>query len=78
MDYKKALKLKCLEAKIVPKGFVLELEPIIGNHNQEFLDNWYDKLKSFSFSMMETIFQFCDKAIAENKIEISNCGQILK
>lgn len=49
MDYKKALKLKCLEAKIVPKGFVLELEPIIGNHNQEFLDNWYDKLKSFSF-----------------------------
>lgn len=57
---------------------MLDLEPIIGNHNQEFLDNWYDKLKSFSFSMMETIFQFCDKAIAENKIEISNCGQILK
>ena len=28
--------------------------------------------------MMQNIVQFCDKTIVENKIEISNCGHILK
>ena len=36
----------CLAEKLVPKGLRLELEPTIGNYNQE-LDTWYAKLKSF-------------------------------
>ena len=42
---------RCLEAKITRKGLVLGLEPTTGNHVHEFLDNWFDKLKSvFLFS----------------------------
>ena len=28
--------IQCLEAKIVPKVFVFDVEPTIGNHGQEF------------------------------------------
>ena len=45
------------------KGLVVALEPIIGNHDQEFLDNWYSKQKQFSLSLMKDIVQFCDKTI---------------
>ena len=46
------------------------LEPTIGNHNQEVLDNWYSKLKHFSLSLMEDIVQFCDKTINTTTQEI--------
>ena len=27
---------QCIESKLIPKGLKLELEPTIGNHDQEF------------------------------------------
>ena len=39
------------------------LETTIGNHDQNFLDKWYLKLKQFSLSLMEDIVQVCDKTI---------------
>ena len=35
---------RCLEAKILAKVLVLDLEPTIGNHGHEVLGNWYGKL----------------------------------
>ena len=32
---------------LVPKGLELMLEPMIRNHDQNVLDNWYLKLKNF-------------------------------
>ena len=54
------------------------LEPTIGNHNQEFLDNWYSKLKQFSLSLMEDIAQFCDKTINITTQEITTTESSLK
>ena len=34
---------------LVPKGLRLMLEPKIGNHDQNFLGNWYSKLKQFPY-----------------------------
>ena len=42
------------EAKIVPKGLVLDLEPKISNHNEEFLNNWYENL----FILFYNLFYF--------------------
>ena len=53
------------------------LEPTIGNHNQEFLDNWYSKLKQFSLSLMEEFVQFCDKTINKTQ-EITTTELSLK
>ena len=49
---------RCYDANIIPKDLLLELKPTIGDHDQEFLDNCYSKLKSFSVSMMEDIVKF--------------------
>ena len=54
---------RCVAEKLVPKGLKVGLEPTIGNHDQEFLDNWYSKQKQFSLSLTKDIVQFCDKAI---------------
>ena len=36
---------RCITDGLVPKGLELMLEPKIGNHDQNFLDNWHSKLK---------------------------------
>ena len=54
------------------------LEPTIGNHKQEFLNNWYSKLKNFSLSLMENIVQFCDKTINTTTQEIITTESSLK
>ena len=35
--------LQCIKSKPKPKGLKIELEPTIGNHDQEFLDMWYSQ-----------------------------------
>ena len=54
------------------------LEPTIGNHNQEFLNNWYSKLKKSSLSLMENIVQFCNKTINTRTQEIITTESSLK
>ena len=56
---------RCISEKLVPQGLKLELEPMIGNHDQEFLDNWFSKLNEFSLSLMKDIVTFCDKTIGK-------------
>ena len=43
------------------------MEPTIGNYGQEFVDTWYAKLKSFSFTLKKDIASYCDKTIAQTK-----------
>ena len=43
--------------------FKLELEPTAGNYDQEFVDEWHAKLKSFSLALMKDIASYFDKAI---------------
>ena len=38
-------------------------EATIGNHDQNFLNNSYLKLKQLSLSLMKDVLRFCDKTI---------------
>ena len=69
---------RCITDGLVPKGLELMVEPTIGNHDQNFLDNWYSKLKQFSLSLMKDIVQFCDKTIDATTTEISTTESSLK
>ena len=53
--------------KLVPKGLKLKLEPTIGNYDQEFVDTWYSKLKTFSLTLMKDIIAHCDKTIVKTE-----------
>ena len=68
----------CVAEELVPKGPEVTLEPTIGNHDQEFLDNWYSKQMQFSLSLMKDIVQFCDKTINKTAQDIKNTESSLK
>ena len=40
---------QCIRVKLVTKGLQLMLKLTIRNHDQQFLDNWYSKLKQFFY-----------------------------
>ena len=68
----------CLAEKLVPKGLRLELGTTIGNYDQEFVDTWYAKWKSFSLTQMKDIASYCDKTIAQTKQNIRETETDLK
>ena len=69
---------RCVAEKLVPKGLKLELEPTLGNHDQEFLDNWFPKLNEFSLILMEHIVSYCGKTIEKTNNDISATETALK
>ena len=71
---------QCIREKHIPKELELILEPTIGFHNQEFLYNWYSKLKQFSLFLMEyiAIMEFCNKTINITTQEIVTTESLLK
>ena len=70
--------MQCIREKLIPKELELMLEPTIGKHDQEYLDNLYSKLKQFSLSLMKEIVQFCDKIINITIQELTTTVSSLK
>ena len=69
---------RCIAEKLIPKGLKLELEPTIGNFDQEFVDEWYSKLKGFSLILMKDITTYCEKTIKYTNDSIKNTGAIFR
>ena len=69
---------RCVAEELIPKRIQVTLEPTIGNHDQDFLDNWYSKQEQFSLSLMKDIEQFCDKTINRTAQDIKNRESSLK
>ena len=45
-------------------------EHTIRNHEQNFLDNWYSKVKQFALSLMKNVVLVCNKTIDATAAEI--------
>ena len=69
---------QCIAEELVPKGVKRELEPTIANYNQEFIDTWYSKLKTFSLTLMKDIVAHCDKTIVKTEDNIKDTETHLK
>ena len=67
-----------IEPKLIPKGFRLELEPTIANHDEEFLDTWYSNIPELSLTLMKRIVKFCEKTISETAMYINSTEKALK
>ena len=59
-------------------GLKVELEPAIGNFNQECLKMCYSSLKEFSLTLLKVIVKFCEKTIGENARHINSPDATLK
>ena len=69
---------KCLDENIIPKGLRLELEPSIGNHDEDFLKNWYSKLEEYSRNFMKEVIAFCEKTNIQTDVSISDVNSELQ
>ena len=47
-------------------------------YDQEFLDTWYSKLKTFSLTLMKDIVAHCDKTIVKTEDNIKDTETHLK
>ena len=64
--------ISCRQRKaIVPGGLKVYLEPSIDNHNEEFLNNWHERLESFSLTPMSNVLTFCKNTIKTISLEIT-------
>ena len=68
---------KCLNDKLIPEGF-WSLEPSIGNHDDEFLQQWYEDVTKFLLTRMEATVKFCEKTITATKSGIKETEDELK
>ena len=59
-------------------GLKVELEPTIGNLNQECLKMCYSSLQEFSLTLLKVIVKFCEKTIGENARHINSPDATLK
>ena len=46
-ESQKGFLTRCIAEKLIPKDLKLQLEPTIGNFDQEFVDEWYSNWKVF-------------------------------
>ena len=69
---------KCLSDKVVPLGLAIQVEPTIGNHNEEFLSKWYEKHNSFSFELMKDVVAFCKSTTTDLSTQIKEVDRSIK
>ena len=63
--------------KLIPEGF-WSLERSIGNHNDEFLQQWYEDVTKFLLKHMEATVKFCEKTITATKSSTNETENDLK
>ena len=69
---------RCIQEKLVPKSLELNLEPTIGNYDQEFINNWYSSLKDFSLILVKQIATYSKKTKKKTQTRISEIKATLK
>ena len=60
----------CEKEKIIPDRLKVYLKPSIGKYSEQFLNNWHERLQSFSFTLMPDLLTFCEKTIETVSLEI--------
>ena len=69
---------RCIAEKPIPKGLKLEIEPTIGNFDQELVDECYSKLKVFSLILIKGITTYCEKTIESTNESMKNTETTLR
>lgn len=69
---------KCIQQQLIPNGLKIDLEPTIGNHDEEFVCKWYEKLNKFSLELMQDVATFCEQTINSSKEDITQVDADLR
>ncbi len=55
----------CYKEKLIPQGFQIDLQPSMGNHDGNFLQQWYKKINDFSLDLLQHTMKFCETTISD-------------
>ena len=69
---------KCFRDKLTPNGLKINLEPTIGNQNEEFVNQWYKIQDDCAKQLMKMTIKFCETRIKETEHEIKEIDSKLQ
>ena len=69
---------KCIANDITPNAYKIEMEPSIGNHDDEFLKGYYKVINSCSTQLMNYTADYCAKKITEFESQKKTSDDALK
>ena len=69
---------KCFRDKLTPNGLKINLEPTIGNQNEEFVNQWYKIQDDCAKQLMKMTIKFCKTTIKETEHEIKEIDSKLQ
>ena len=69
---------KCFRDKLTPNGLKINLEPTIGNQNEEFVNQWYKIQDNCAKQLMKRTIKFCETTIKETEHEIKEIDSKLQ
>ena len=70
--------IACVKDKLIPANFRIEIDSSIGNPDETFLTNWYEKIRNLSIELMKDTIKFCEKTITKAKTEIKSLEDDIK
>lgn len=68
----------CTKEKLIPRGFRIEIDPSIGNHDEAFMNKWYNKVNNLSIELMKDTAAFCQETITSTEADIKNLEDAIK
>ena len=69
---------KCFHDKLTPNGLKINLEPTIGNQNEEFVNQWYKIQDNCAKQLIKMTINFCETTIKETEHEIKEIDSKLQ
>ena len=69
---------KCFHDKLTPNGLKINLEPTIGNQNEEFVNQWYKIWDDCAKQLMKMNIKFCETTVKETEHEIKEINSKLQ
>ena len=69
---------KCFRDKLTLNGLNINLEPSIGNQNEEFVNQWYKIQDDFAKQLMKMAIKFFETTIKEIEYEIKEIDSKLQ
>lgn len=51
---------ECRDTKVIPKGLRIDVEPSIGNNDEDFCNLWFSRLEEFSITLISDIIAYSE------------------
>ena len=69
---------ECRETKVIPKGLKIDVEPSIGNQDEQFCSKWFARLEEFSITLISDIIEYSESIENDTAAKITEETDFLK